>query len=430
MANSNENVHTITKTDKKVIEYLERTFGIKPTKNSASNTMSWVVSQAQSDTSTIPASILLSGNISSYLEADARREKQESDSLPFKGSVFSNAYGINEPIGPTKNGTNEIIIDEQSSIHMPTIEHVARASNLVNRINADHYHRFSRTPFIDPFTTHTTSREYIFITKPDLNLYQSKGIPNPELVNHSAFFADALIRYPEIAYQLQYSIGGPNDGPFMPLLSNAFNGHVDLPSISADTYETASNVYGYHMNYRGSSYTSDFEPDVSIEFKDNKYLEVYMLLKMYDEYERLKWLGLVSPTSILYIYRKILYDQVTMYKIIVGEDGMSIIYWARYTGGTLTSVPRETFSDLSDGEITFSTSWKFHFVEDLNPNILTDFNRISYPVKNSGDRKLVPLYDTENSMQNPIWPRVPWIMVNNNTDQRSRYNKYFLLWYD
>ena len=351
--------------------------------------------------------------------------------MQFKGSVFKNTYSDYEPIGEARSSNGEgITFTNDTSIHMPTIEHVARAHNLVNRIEADHYHRFSRVPFIDPFTTHTTSREYIFITKPDLNLFKSKGIPNEELTNHSAFFADALTRYKEVAEQLQYSIGGANDGPFIPLLSNAFNGHIDLPGITADTFETANNVYGYHMNYRGSSYQSDFEPEVSIDFKDNKYLEVYMLLKMYDEYERLKWLGLVSPTSYLYIFRKILYDQVTMYKIIVGEDGMSIRYWARYTGGTLTSVPRETFSDLSDGEITFTTSWKFHFVEDLNPNILVDFNRISTPIKNNGSRQLVPLYDVENSMQNPVWPRVPWIMVNNGTDKISRYNKYFLMWYD
>lgn len=396
----------------------------------ASNTANWVAVQALANFASISRQVFESTARDTYLTATARREAQEKDSMKYKNSVFKGVYEDYQPIGPAKNGVTGVQIDEQTSMHMPTVEHVARAHNLVNRIEADHYHRFSRTPYLDPFTTHTTSREYIFITKPDLNLYESKGIPNKQLTSHSAFFADALVRYPEIAYQLQYSIDGPNGGPFMPILSNAFNGHVDVPGISADTYETANNVYGYHINYRGASFSSDYEPEVSIDFKDNKWLEVYMLLKMYDEYERLKWMGLVKPPNALYVYRKILYDQVTMYKIIVGEDGMSILYWARYVGGTLTSVPRDTFSDLADGEITFSTSWKFHFVEDLNPNILVDFNRISYPIRSSGSKQLVPLYDFENSMQNPTWPRVPYIMVNNNTDKHSRYNKYFLMWYD
>lgn len=378
--------------------------------------------------------IISNSDNTSQLAFEARKLAQENDAKKYKGKTFG-WHDDTLPVGPVTDDATSTLIRKDTDINYNVLEHTALSYNLANRMNAQRdgsstdYTRFARTPYLDPFTSNTTTREYIFITKPDLNLFKVRGNPNPELVKHSAFFADALARYPEVAYQLQFSVNGANSGPFMPLLSNAFNGHVDLPGISADTYETASNVYGYHMNYRGSSYTSDYEPEVSIDFRDNKWLEVYMLLKMYDEYERLKWLGLVSPTTYLYIFRKILYDQVSMYKIIVGDDGMSILYWARYTGGTLTSVPRDTFSDLADGEITLSTNWKFHWVEDMNPNILVDFNRISMPLRQRC-KTLVPLFDKENQMPSAVWPRCPYIGVNRGNDLHGRYNKYFLLWYD
>lgn len=305
-------------------------------------------------------------------------------------------------------------------------DYVSAASGLVNRIDMNWYNRFARTPPLDPFTANTTTREYIFITKPDLHLFNGQGNPNPELTKRSAFFKDALERFPGVARQLQYSYFGPTGGPFMALLSNAFTGHIDMPGITAETVDTSNNVYGVHMSYRGSSYDSDIQPEVSIEFKDNKYLEVYMLLKMYDEYERLKWMGYVTPTNEIYTYRKILHDQVTLYKIVVAEDGMSIMYWARFTGGMVTSIPRDYFGDELEGDITYNTSWKFNFMSDMDPTILTDFNRITAPQRKG--KKLLPLYDTNNNIANPVWPVSPAIYMSTGTSRGNRYRKYMLRW--
>lgn len=364
-------------------------------------------------------------------ELSSRIAAQESMASEYKGSsFFSKAYSATD--GKIFDKSNHPDATLGIGVDSGVVEYTARSNNrIADRISTNYLTKFTRTPVLDPFSANTTTKEFIFITKPDLNLFKSAGKVNDQLINHSAFFADNLIRYREIAEQLQYSIGGPKKGPFIPLLSNAFSGHADLPGISADTFETANNVYGYHINYRASSYTSDYEPEVSLEFRDTKYLEVYMLLKMYDEYERLKWRGLVDPPNVQYIYRKILHDQVSMYKIITDADGMTIRYWARWTGGTLTSVPRDTFSDLADGEITLSTSWKFHWVEDMNPNILIDINRLTRAQRSSGSNQTVPLFDKNSGMPSADWPSAPMIQVanhGNNSNKRSRYDKYFLTW--
>ena len=69
---------------------------------------------------------------------------------------------------------------------------------------------------------------------------------------------------------------------------------------------------------------------------------------------------------------------MSMYKFIVGEDGESIVYFAKYFGVYPKMVPRNTFSDLpADGNIKFTVQFKASFVEDMDPNIIEDFNEIS-----------------------------------------------------
>lgn len=285
---------------------------------------------------------------------------------------------------------------------------------------------FSRVPIIDPYNATTNTYEYVFFTKPDLHLLNN-GSPNPELVNRSAFFADAIDRYPHIVSQLQFTSSMNSDGGVLtPLLSNTINGNLELPSINSENFETAQNVYGSKMEYRGSSYKSDEGFDFSIDFKDTKFLEVYMWFKMYDEYEKMKMRGQVTPTLHSYIINKILHDQISIYKFIVGDDGMSLIYWARIMGAFPTSVPRDAFSGKIEGELTYSVSWHGQIVKDMDPGILTDFNNITAPYR--GVPTLIPLYDSVNHRFNPNWAKVPYIGIRKAQTNEDKLNKYYLLW--
>lgn len=320
------------------------------------------------------------------------------------------------------------------SITTSMIDQAMRSYNIVNReIDDDWYKKFSRFGIVDPYSANKHTKEYIFITKPDLHLYDiTTGAINPELYRRSSFFQDVLERYKEVAWQLQSSVGDSGKTPFSPLLSNAFSGNLELPGINSNSIDTAANVYGTKLSYRGTSYESDEGFDFNIDFKDTKYLEVYMWFKMYDMYEKMKWKGEVSPPSIQYIYRKILHDQMAIYKFIVGEDGMTLRYWARLIGCFPTSVPRDTFGELADGEISFSTSWHAQFVEDMDPRILTDFNRLTYNAANSSTSDgLVDIWNPNTLQTNYIWPSSPSIYVNRAGSQdpkKERFQKYFLVW--
>lgn len=290
---------------------------------------------------------------------------------------------------------------------------------------------FSRVGIIDPYNTSTNTTEYVFFMKPDLHLYDGANI-NPDIIRYSPYLTDAIERYPHVADQLQFSKSLTNaGGPLSPLLSNAFAGGLEMPGISADTIETPKNVYDENIKYRGTSYKSDSDFDFSTDMKDTKYLEIYHYFKMYDEYERLKWKGLVRPER-KYIDNKILHDQTAIYKFIVAEDGMTLVYWARIVGVFPTSVPRENFSKI-EGEITYSINWHGQFVRDMDPNILYQFNRVTEYYRKAKCKNELPLWDKTNHRFYSNWAICPYIYSAGNTSddptsKLKKMSKYYLRW--
>lgn len=330
--------------------------------------------------------------------------------------------------GIYKNGlTGEAGYRSYNTSDSTLIAKEMQARGIYDRVESRWDQSFSRVGIIDPYNTATTTFEYVFFTKPDLHLMDN-GSPNSELTNRSSYFADTINRYPHIVDQLQFSESmSRSGGTLCPLLSNAINGNLELPSVSAKTIETPQNAMGTKLEYRGSSYESDEAFDFSIEFKDTKYLEVYQWFKMYDEYEKMKWRGQVSPTKEDYIINKILHDQIAIYKFITAEDGMSLIYWARLMGCFPTSVPRDAFGSKIEGEITYSTSWHCQFASDMDPSILTDFNNITKPY--IGVYSPINLYDSTYHRFNPSWARSPFIQSRTNTSSMlDKLNKYYLMW--
>lgn len=251
---------------------------------------------------------------------------------------------------------------------------------------------FTKTYRFGHFLKNTISvgREFLFFTKPELYIIQrdndeSSGKLNNTLVPGMAknpFWTElADNRYP-IIQLLQRSITKDQD-PFNHLLQNTVNSNLDIPSLSADYVDSASNSYGVNLSYRSSSESSDDSPEFSLEFKDNKWLDVFYYFKAYDEYEVLKHHGLVGPYKD-YIVNKVLHDQMSIYKFITDDDMETILYYGKVYGVTPKNVPREVFSSPNwDSGITYSIDFKASFYEEMKPDIITDFNSISRTLYNA-----------------------------------------------
>lgn len=309
------------------------------------------------------------------------------------------------------------------------IKALLQSSGIYDRLAvANSYNLFTRFGIMDPYNEMTTTKEYVFITKPDLNLFQGTGI-NPSIANNS-YLVDMYNRFNPVMKQLSYNSSKSN-GPFIQLLSNMIVGGLDLPGISADNIETNANIYGTSISYRGSSYKSDEKFGFSMEFKDSKYLEVYNLFKIYDEYERLKRLGFVMPPNINYIYRRMLHDKMSIYKFVVAEDGMTLIYWARLMGVTFDSVPREAFGDMTNNEgQRLTVSCSADFVEDMGLRILSDFNTIiSESYSDIYNKPDLPIYNKEIQASEGRWALTPYIAhTSYSNTQKAKMGQMKLLW--
>lgn len=288
--------------------------------------------------------------------------------------VLSNGYKKN-----AKSAT------ETDQLNVQDLNKVLRSNGFYSRqYIADHqYSDFNRFGYLNPYTTDTSNREYLFFTKPDLNIFGENDsitcntdnlIMNSALRSASTLFATVDTRYRPVLKQLQYH--ADLSTPFMCLLSNRVASSLEMPSISTDNNESSANIYGTTIAYRGHSYKSNQGHSFTLSFKDSKYLEVYMLAKLYDEYHTLMKLGYIQPKT-EYIENRILDDQFSIYKIVVGEDGETILYYAKFTGVFITDVPRGDMGEIPQDGITFSLSFYSQFVKDMDPYILVEFNRIT-----------------------------------------------------
>ena len=316
---------------------------------------------------------------------------------------------------------------------------------------------FDRVGILDPTAKLISTKEYVFFTKPDLNIfYDTQGhalsgcnfistegatYKNDEQNYTGLFgipiFEDALIRYKDVLAQLQRSVELTNykwQSPFMNLLSNNIKSPIDLPTINAEETSTAVNAYGTSISYRESSEKSDEGFEFNIEFEDTKYLEVYMLFKLYDEYERKKKLGIIGPKE-KYILNRVLHDQFSIYKFVVAEDGESLIYWAKFYGVYPKGVPRDVMNEIgTDGKVRFTVPFKCQFMDDMDPSILQDFNYLVDPTNkyHFNAKMSMPAMDPETQMGNIRFGMVPFITselkFQKNASLYEKVHRYKLRW--
>lgn len=371
-----------------------------------------------------------------------------------------------DTVAPIKNdsGVKDIVNANTSSKNTP-IESLLRSRGIYSRnyIERGLYNNFNRFGYniIDPYNTPTVTREYVFFTKPDLNiLTTTDGVTdgdykdlNKNLVNYP-FFTDVYSRYRAVLEDLcwSHSVRKSDSIPmangalnyntknnFIPLLSNTLVSTLPLPDRNAEYVETNGNVYGTKIRYRDSS-SGAKNFNFSLEFQDTRFYDVYMFFRIYDEYINLKNLGIVGPKQ-RQVWRKVLHDQFSIYKIVVDEDGTTITQFVKYTGVFPTSVPSSMFSDMNSTEPKGRLSVEFSCfeVEDMNPYILREFNAVSSSpvngIANLMKLRECELYDTGADHANGDWPKYPyvyWPKLNEGSQYISTLNsgqrKYFLRW--
>lgn len=255
------------------------------------------------------------------------------------------------------------------------------ASGIWRHDEIDIYNKRYRFGLVSPYDAIGGVREYLFFTKPDLNIYprdNDNGLPSNELDKYlrtQPLWTDLASRYYGVLRCLQHSIS-EDDGPFNHLLGNMVQSNLEVPPLVAEMVETPNNMYGVGYTYRGSSEGSNDTYNFSLEFKDTKWKPVYNFFQAYEDYETLKHHGVLEVYN-YYRYAKILYDQYAIFKVMVDEDGETILYCGKAYGVKSKSLPRDTFSntDFSNG-LSYSIDFEAAFYDD-RPNVMYEFNEIA-----------------------------------------------------
>lgn len=317
-----------------------------------------------------------------YLTAMDRRYSSYRWGREFDSTSTSNNSNGEEATIPSA-ATDEL--SQSEILHNVNHNSIYRSNNLYLPREMDLFNRRYRFGVNTAYQALTNCREYLFFTKPDMNIMYrgNDGIIQDRLTEQLKpipYWNELVVKYPEIISSLQssYNYNGSIDNPFINLLGNMVNSTLTIPSCEADVVDNPVNTYGVGYTYRGSSEKSNNGYQFSLRFKDTKYLPVYNFFKAYDDYEILKHHGTIYPWLWYNRYR-ILDDQYSIYKFIVDEDCETIIYYAKLYGVYSKNVPRDVFTNtMFDNGLEYDVDFQAAFIEDMNPQILGDFNRLSY----------------------------------------------------
>lgn len=299
---------------------------------------------------------------------------------------------------------------------------------------------------LDVYNNLGNTKEYLFFTRPDCHIFDHNSSNLQSAFKNNSFFVEMHDRYPFVLHTLQHSSksgnGRVDKNPFMSILTNAVNNTLDLQALSASEMDNSTNMYGSTINYRKDAWTGDENLDFSLEFSESKWLEIYHILKVYEEYEREVTIGNIYPPThgsntsggkfCDYIKYKELHDTFGIFKFVVDEDLESIIYYAYFCGCYFKNVPRDGLNDMNGSGLKLSVDFKSFCMDELNPRILVHFNKL---VEGSSLGEYVPVYDTSKGRIDGRRVYLPKVVRINSNQEKFYSNlggenyKYKLKWY-
>lgn len=285
------------------------------------------------------------------------------------------------------------------------------------QIDSNRFTKFSRFGLLDPYHTNTFSREYLFFTRTDLNIFQSDGTLNPALQNNN-YFSGAVLTNKRSLECLQ-DTNMKNSKNRQPtwnfLLSNQVSSNLDMPAATAEMTQHNQNLYGISQSFRDSSRATEYSFEFNLEFNDTEDHDVYHFFKAYNEYCNLEYERDLLPHK-KYLEYPNRYKEFSIYKVVV-NDYNKIIYYGKHIGVTIKALPSDAMND-HEGPIKFSVPMHtFHAIE-FNPYILAEINLLSS--RAAGDfgnstaelnAQLIPSYNKEYNTANKDWAAVPFIQA-------------------
>lgn len=249
-----------------------------------------------------------------------------------------------------------------------------RYSEEINIYN--NYNPFRLRENVEPFMG---GLPVIFVTTPSMNIFGNGDVLDT-LANANPLFSYLADTDTFILNQLQYNgTGGGTKSPFIKILTNRFKGLMlkDFNMKTTEAYETS---YGWKQ-ILPSSINDNFtaESSLNISFAETKNLDITKIFYAWMCYIEAVRYGLHEPSQITRDNRMLDYT-TSIYFFVLDFDMRTILYFCKYTGVYPVNVPLSNLvmSDItSRNAIDCSITFTYQYKEELNPQIIYDFNSVS-----------------------------------------------------
>ena len=217
---------------------------------------------------------------------------------------------------------------------------------------------------------------YIFITKPRLNLVPESGDSYRLNIDNNAFFKLLESTNPEILHMLSDK-SSRNPSMFIKLITNRYKGFETQDQVMR-TKEMNETWKGYKINQPISVINSINGGTFSIEYDEISGGIITKLHKAWLDYIEKVRFGEVVPSAESVANRELEYLS-SIYYFSLTPDGETIQYWSKYVGVAPISAPYSAFGGQK-GEVESikpSIQYAYSYKEDMEPDTLLDFNKVS-----------------------------------------------------
>ena len=251
--------------------------------------------------------------------------------------------------------------------------------NLQTSIMNDNRHmrKFNRFRFLGQDSGLST-KSFIFMTRPDLNLYKETLIEtdygisssidpysmNPDLLRLPTFKYIGRLKNAcrDIMASLEYMGTNSIDSPWLYIVSNQARGY-EIPDRKIDIVETGETFHGNKIIYGEPTFSHKIAGTVSIPFIERRDLSLYYTLRLWVEYIQAVSMGRCNPRFTHMMNHEIDYA-VSLYYITTDESMENILYWEKLIGVFPLSVPDSFFSwnnDSSAREMKYNIDFAYSF---------------------------------------------------------------------
>ena len=240
---------------------------------------------------------------------------------------------------------------------------------------------FDRYYSVYPDTELTNVYHYIFMTRPDCYLIDTSNGKLREEVKRNGLIENAYMTRPHVIRNLitdgytqkNHRMYIPGKHRFMPMVTSRCES-LQLANTQLQT-SSLRQPYTLYTQYYGLHVAGSTGIDFSMTFREFGDLSIHYLMSVWMNYINDVMKGIYNPKS-QYIRENRADYMVSIYDMMTGPDGRSLLYWVKLTGAFPTDNDNASLSFNLHGSQDNKVTIPFvaFRIEPIHPYSLIDFN--------------------------------------------------------